>query len=94
MNQFSDDTGISYGYVMIALFFGAAILMWMMFSVNLNVFISDIMNPRIIAGTASMQTRNSVNLLTTMWTYVPPAIFLGGFIWSVRRAIYIREGGQ
>jgi len=91
--NFSDDSGVAFGFVMVSLFFAAAAAMWLVFGVQINFMLVDFLNPRIITGETSVQTRNTVSTLITIFRYSPVAIFIIGFLWSIRRAVYIKEGG-
>lgn len=94
ISRHANDDAIAYGMLMVAIFFLCAAFIWLAFSVNINILNTVFLNPRIVAGTASVQTATVTGWNVTMFKYLPPVIFIGGFFFSVRRAFFVREGGQ
>lgn len=93
MNDMDNESGIAYGIGMVALFFGAMAVLWLCFSYDINIILENYFNPKLAEGTVSEQTLNSVLFHVTVLKYSIPALFIGGFIWGIRRAIYKKEGG-
>jgi hypothetical protein len=93
MSEMDNESGIAYGIGMVALFFGAMAVLWLCFSYDVNIILENYFNQKLAEGTVSEQTLNSVNFQVNALRYGIPALFIGGFIWGVRRAIYKKEGG-
>jgi ABC-type multidrug transport system permease subunit len=94
ITKHANDSAIAYGELMLALFFLVAALLWLVFSVQINIVDTVFLNPRIEAGTASVQTAHTTGLVVEMFKYLVPVVLIGGFFFAVRRAFYVREGGS
>jgi len=93
MKYWDNESGIAYGIGMVALFFGAMAVLWLCFSYDVNIILETHFNPQLATGNVSEQTYNSVMFQVNVLRYAVPALFVGGFLWGIRRAIYKKEGG-
>lgn len=87
-----DDSGIAYGYAMIAIALLAMAFIWMVIGYSFNITLTSLVNPDIEHGKISMQTRNAINWPVDIIRYAPPVILLFTFVFAVNRAIYKRGG--
>lgn len=88
-----NEEAIAYGWMMLCLYFGAAVLIWLSWAYVYNEFLTVMINPDIEAGKLSLQTVNSISWNVNVFRYAPPIILLFGFIFGVNRAITKRSGG-
>jgi hypothetical protein len=87
-----NEDGIAYGYLMISIFLLAAIFIWMLVGQVFNTTLASVINPDIVSGGISMQTRNAIDWNVNIIRYCPTVILLCGFVFAVNRAIYKRGG--
>ena len=86
------EEAIAYGYMMLAAFLLAAAFIWMGVSHTFNLTLTNVINPDIVSGGISMQTRNAIDWNVNIIRYAPPVLLLGAFVFAVNRAIYKRGG--
>lgn len=94
MKRFSDDSGLAYGWMMIMLYFGMAIAIWVSWTAVYDLFLLDIINPYISVGTISMQTQAATAWNINFIRFAVPIILLFGFVFSINWAIYKSGGGM
>lgn len=88
-----NERGLSYGWMMVCLYFGVAVLVWLAYSWVFNQFIVMAINPQIELGEMSVQSVNAVKWNIDVFRYAPPIFLIFGFIWAVNRAIFKRSTG-
>jgi hypothetical protein len=89
-----NEDGLAYGYMMILLYFGAGVLIWLSWSVVFNMFLASVINPTIVEGGISVQTAQATAWNVNVFRYAPPIMLLFGFIYGVNRAIFKRGGAS
>ena len=87
-----NEDGLAYGFSMIVLYFVAATAIWFCWSFVFNVILGSVINPDILAGGISVQTANAVDWNVNFIRYAPPVIILAGFIYTVNRAVFKKQG--
>lgn len=88
------DSGVAYGFMMIALYLGAAVLFWGAWSYTYDLVLTSTINPAISAGEVSAQTANVVGWNVNFIRYAPPIILLFGFVFAVNFAVFKSGGGS
>jgi len=88
---YDNESGLAYGWMMLLLYFGAAIVIWMAWTAMIDILLVTVVNPRIIAGTMSLQAVNAGNWNVNVVKFAVPLILIAGFIYSVNRAIYAKR---
>ena len=86
-----NEAGLSYGFMMLILYFGAAILIWFCWTAFIDILMVTTINPRIAAGTMSLQAVNAGNWNVNIIKFAVPLILIAGFIYAVNRAIYAKR---
>lgn len=89
-----NDDALAYGYMMILLYFGAGVMIWLSWSAVFNMFLGAVINPAIIGGEVSVQTAQATAWNVNVFRYAPPIMLLFGFIYGVNRAIFKRGGAS
>lgn len=92
MKYKANDSGLAFGFMMVCLYFGVAVLLWLSWSFVFNEFLAVAVNPSIADGELSLQTVHAVDWNVNVLRYAPPVILLFGFIWAINRAIFKRGG--
>ena len=92
MSDGLNEEGLAYGYMFIAIYFGAAVLLWGCWSYATNIILDVGINPMIADGSLSLQTASGINYAVNFLRYAPVVLLIMGFIWGVRRAIAVRDG--
>ena len=90
--QFDNSEALAHGYMMIALYFGAGIFIWICWTTIFNQFLTIVINPWISDGMVSVQTVNATAWSVNVLRYAPPIMLVFGFIYGINRAIYKRGG--
>jgi len=93
MSDVDNESGIAYGYMMLMLYAGTAIVIWFCWSFIFNNIIVDAINPMITTGDLSLQTTSAVGWQVNVLRYSPPIILLFIFIMGINRAIFKKGMG-
>lgn len=88
------DSGVAYGFMMIALYLGVAVLIWGAWSFAYDIVLTTTINPAITTGEVSAQTANVVGWNVNFIRYAPPIILLFGFCFAVNFAVFKSGGGS
>ena len=88
-----NELALSYGFMMIALYFGVAVLIWGCWVWVYDILLGTMINPSIVSYDLSMQTRNAIDWNVNVLRYAPPLILILGFIFAANRAAYKKQGG-
>lgn len=88
-----NDDGLAYGLIMIVLYFGAAVLIWMGWAAVVDNLLAVMINPYIAAGDVSLQTAHATAWSVNFLRYCVPVILIFGLVFSVNWAIYKTGGG-
>lgn len=94
MIQKSDDTGLAYGYMMIMLYFGMAVAIWVSWTAVYDSFLGTIINPYIVQGLVSLQTSNVTAWNVNFIRFAVPIFLLFGFVFAINWSIYKSGGGM
>ena len=87
----SDNSeGLAYGWMMLLLYFGAAIAIWFAWTYMYDLMLTTTVNPAISAGTMSVQAVNAGKFNVNVVKFAPPLFLILGFIYAVNRAIYAK----
>jgi hypothetical protein len=92
MSNIKNDEALAYGFMMLCLYFGVGVMIWLCWAYAFNIILTVAVNPQIAAGTMSMQTVNATAWNVNVLRYAPPIILLFGFIYGTNRAIFKRGG--
>lgn len=87
-----NESGLAYGWMMLMLYFGVGVAIWLSYSYVFNIFLGSTINPSIIAGEVSVQTAQATAWNVNVMRYAPPIMLLFGFIYGANRAIFKRGG--
>ncbi len=88
--QFDSENSLSYGWMMLLLYFGGAALIWLVWTGLIDLLSVLVINPRIVAGTMSLQAVNAGQFCVNVIKFGIPPILIFGFIYAVNRAIYAK----
>ena len=94
MKEPMDDSGLAYGYMMIMLYFGMAVAIWVCWGFIYDNFLVMTINPTIVAGDVTVQTASATEWNVNFIRYAVPIILLFGFVFSINWAIYKSGGGM
>jgi len=86
-----NEAGIAYGFMMLLLYFGSAVLIWFCWTAFIDILLTVVVNPRIIDGTMSLQAVNAGNWNVNVVKFGMPLILICGFVYAVNRAIYAKK---
>jgi hypothetical protein len=89
-----NEDALAYGYMMICLYLGAGVLIWLSWGYVFNIFLTTTVNPAITAGEVSVQTARATAWNVNVLRFAPPIMLLFGFIYGVNRAIFKRGGAS
>jgi hypothetical protein len=88
-----NSSALSYGWMMIMLYFGGAILIWMTYSTLYDTMLVQLINPYISDGMVSLQTANALAWNVNILRYCVPVVLVFGFVFAINWAIYKTGGG-
>jgi hypothetical protein len=89
--HYDNEEGLALGWMMLLLYFGAAIVIWFCWTAFVDILMVTTINPRIVAGTMSLQAVNAGNWTVNIIKFAVPLILIAGFIYAVNRAIYAKR---
>lgn len=89
----SDDSGIAYGAMMVALYLIIGVLIWLSWTYAYDLVLGSTINPMIAAGQVSEQTAAATAWDVNFIRYAPPIMLLFGFCFAINWAIYRSGGG-
>lgn len=87
------ESGLAFGWMMVCLYFGMAILIWISWTYVYDLFLGTTINPAITAGSISVQTANATGWNVNFIRYAVPIILLFGFTFAINWAIFKSGGG-
>ena len=95
-----NEEAIAYGWFAMAIFLAIAAFIYAVYIGVINSMISGPNNDNsvginhdIASGKLSKQGRNAAQFNIDFAMNIPLFVLIGAFIWSVNRAIYVKQGG-